>query len=177
MHLALELLHAPWRVRQARELPLPEGVPVLLSVAAGDAESVEAAAAASARSREAVRQAASFFIEQVLLVPEADSYRVLGATPAATSGELRRNMAMLMRWLHPDVARHGDQSVFAGRIAAAWNILKTPERRAAYDSELHSARLARDRRLADARRRHRRSGPRPWGLARALAFLLGGPKR
>ena len=66
-------------------------------------------------------------------------------------------MALLMRWLHPDVAREGERSVFAARIAAAWNTLKTPERRAAYDRERHAA------------ARLRPAGP--WrALARGLAF-------
>jgi hypothetical protein len=134
LRLALDLLHVPWRVRLIREQPLPAGVPLLLRVASGDAESERTAAEATGRPPDVVRQAATFFIEQILLAPGADSYRVLGATPAAGNGELRQNMALLMRWLHPDIADKGDQSVFAARISAAWNDLKTPDRRAAYDS-------------------------------------------
>ena len=80
-----------------------------------------------------VREAAAFFIEQILLYPDADSYRVLGARPGATYGELRRNMALLLRWLHPDLDPHGERTVFAARVTRAWNDLKTEERRAAYD--------------------------------------------
>jgi hypothetical protein len=142
VRLALDLMHVPWRARLVRSQSLPEGVPLLLSVAAGDATSEDAAAKATGRPREFVREAATFFIEQVLLCPEADSYRVLGAGPAATGNDLRRNMALLMRWMHPDVASQGDRfdrSVFAPRIAAAWNNLKTAERRSAYDSERQRA--------------------------------------
>ena len=42
-------------------------------------------------------------------------------------------MALLLRWLHPDLDRHGERSVFAARVTRAWNDLKTQERRAAYD--------------------------------------------
>lgn len=80
-----------------------------------------------------MRRASAFFIEQILLSPDADSYRVLGADDTATAAELRHNMALLLRWLHPDVARLGVRSLFAGRITQAWESLKTPERRAAYD--------------------------------------------
>jgi hypothetical protein len=139
LKLALELLYVPWRVRVVREEPLPAGVPLLLRVAAGDAESEEAAARTVTRPPEVVRRAATFFIEQILLAPGADSYRVLGASPTATGAELRTNMALLMKWLHPDTARQEDQSVFAARIATAWNDLKTPERRAAYDGERQPA--------------------------------------
>jgi hypothetical protein len=36
LKLALELLYVPWRVRLVREQPLPEGVPLLLRIAAGE---------------------------------------------------------------------------------------------------------------------------------------------
>lgn len=200
LSLALELLYVPWRVRLVREQPLPEGVPLLLRVAAGDAASEETAARAAGRPPEVVRQAATFFIEQVLLAPDADSYRVLGAGPSATAGELRTNMALLMKWLHPDTAHDGEQSVFAQRIATAWNNLKTPDRRAAYDSERQAAWVSR------RTERSRAAGGKPGRGARSaghaprsgsgrshrgsasarlhrsrlpwlLAFLLGKPRR
>jgi hypothetical protein len=189
LRLAVELLHVPWRVRSVRAAPLPDGVQQLLEVAAGEAANAEAAATANGRSPDLVRQAATFFIEQVLLAPGTDSYRVLGATPAATTGDLRRNMALLMRWLHPDVARQGDQAVYAARIANAWNNLKTPERRAAYDAELQQSAASaaphqprsKSANGAGARGRGSRGSagarrPRRSGLARVLSFLLPRPR-
>lgn len=192
LRLALDLLHVPWRARLVRSQPLPEGVPLLLSVAAGDATSEDAAAKATGRPRAVVREAATFFIEQVLLCPEADSYRVLGASPHATSNDLRRNMALLMRWMHPDVAPQGDRSdrsVFAPRIAAAWNNLKTAERRGAYDSERQGARPASHRdpaRAAGQEPRSRSGRSRRFSASRQARkgrlpgilafFLLGRPR-
>ena len=187
LRLALDLLHVPWRARLVKSQPLPEGVPLLLSVAAGDATSEDAAAKATGRPREVVREAATFFIEQVLLCPEADSYRVLGASPTATSSDLRRNMALLMRWMHPDVAPQGDRSdrsVFAPRIAAAWNNLKTAERRGAYDSERQGAAGNREPARSTSQESRSRSGRsrRSTASSHALkvrlprilrAFLLG----
>jgi hypothetical protein len=187
LRLALELLHAPWRVRVVRKQPLPDGIVLLLGVAAGDPASESAAIEAAGRPREVVRQAATFFIEQILLSADSDCYRVLGASPAAASGELRRNMALLMRWLHPDAASQGEQAVFAARIATAWNNLKTPERRAAYDEERRSAAMAGGRRTEregtpgamprrSSRRRTASRAVRAGGLPRVLAFLLGRPR-
>jgi hypothetical protein len=133
LQVALDLHRDPWGVQRVRQQRLPGGMPLLLTVAAGDAETDVAAEARLARPIAEIRTAATFFIEEILLAPGADSYRVLGAGPIASAGELRHNMALLMRWLHPDVARNGDQAELAARIAAAWNTLKTPERRAAYD--------------------------------------------
>jgi hypothetical protein len=133
LRAAIELFHVPSRVRVARAEPLPTGVDLLLRIAAGDAEAEGTAIASTGRSRELIRQAAIFFIEQVLLCPTSDSYRILGADSCASNGELRRNMVLLARCLHPDKNPKGQRSVFASRVNQAWNDLKTPERRASYD--------------------------------------------
>lgn len=131
---AFDLIHFPSQVRQVREAPLPSDVGMLLRVAAGDEEAINLALRMSGRSLQAVREAAGFYIEQILLFPEADSYRVLGADKGASSDELRRNMAMLLRWLHPDM--QDSRAIFANRVTRAWNDLKTAEKRAAYDRTL-----------------------------------------
>jgi hypothetical protein len=130
---AIDLLHVPSQVRLCRSEPLPDGVPILLRIAAGDDDADRTAIDLTGRSRETVQQAATFFIEQILFSPNADSYRVLGANSQSSAGELRRNVALLLRWLHPDLDHKGERSIFVGRVTAAWNDLKTPERRAAYD--------------------------------------------
>ena len=171
LRLAFDLVQVPSQVRLARTAPLPRDVLTLLRIAAGDQETTQHAMIASGRSLPAVREAAGFFIEQMLLFPEADSYRVLGATPEATSNELRRNMALLLRWLHPDLDRHGERKVFATRVTRAWNDLKTPERRAAYDQALRRT-LADKARLRD--RKHAR-GKRN-GSSRGLVPRYGAPR-
>jgi hypothetical protein len=83
LQLALDLHQVPWRVRLVRAEPLPDGMSRLLIAAAGDDPASEAAAAAAlGRPLEVIRDAATFFIEQILLAPGTDSYRVLGARPA-----------------------------------------------------------------------------------------------
>ena len=178
IRVAIDLMHVPSRVRYARLAPLPADVTILLQIAAGDQAAEVAAAEAVDRTREKVRQASVFFIEQVLLGPDTDSYRVLGVDRKASASELRRNMALLLRWLHPDM--HHSHSIFAGRVIAAWENLKTPERRAAYDRE----------RMVSPRKKVRRKGggpsssrgsklvpaPRPSFLRRALLLLRGRPR-
>jgi len=137
LRLAINLLHFPSRVRSVRSAPLPDDVLVLLHIAAGDEEAIRAAVESVDRPCGIVQEAAAFFIEQVLLNPDADSYRVLGAKPETPYAELRRNMALLLKWLHPDSDRHGEHVVFAKRVTRAWNNLKTEERRAAYDRSHH----------------------------------------
>ena len=135
LNVAIDLMHFPTQVRRLRSLPLPEGVLSLLRIVAGDEEFLIQAVQSSGRSREVVREAAAFFVEQILLFQGADSYRVLGASREATNRELRRNMTLLLRWLHPDLDPRGERSVFTARVARAWNDLKTQERRADYDQK------------------------------------------
>jgi hypothetical protein len=155
LKIAIDLLHVPSQVRHYRSEPLPDGVLTLLRIVAGDTEAERAAAAATDRPPEVVRQAAAFFIEQILFAPGADSYQVLGASPQASSAELRRNIGLLLRWLHPDLDPRGERSVFIGRVTAAWNGLKTPERRAAYDKVRRNTNDSRNsRRKMDESWRH-----------------------
>ena len=185
--MSLDLLRVPSRVRLMRSAPLPDGAVTLLRIASGDDALARQASAAAGTSSAIIREAAGFFIEQAMLHSEADSYRVLGVEPEASSTELRRNMALLLRWLHPDHGS-GDRSVFAHRVTSAWNDLKTDERRAAYD---RSRRLAVETSLTRAKgrsssKRHRsRSRPamptRPsfdahqsTGLLRKMLLLLLG---
>lgn len=187
LRLAVDLLHVPSRVRMVRAEPLPQGVPWLLRIAADDADAVTAAARITDRSARVVRDAATFFIEQILLCPEADSYRVLGTGPQATSSELRQNMALLMKWLHPDSDRQGQHSIFVNRVTMAWDDLKTSERRAAYDQERRAAAASKGARRHGKRARRSARMPasrhspdvgyRDGLLRRMLLLLLGSARR
>ena len=159
---AFDLLHFPSQVRVIRAAPLPHDLLILLRIAAGDRDTTCEATQSSGRSQEQVREAAGFFLEQILLFPDADSYRVLGVNPEATNGELRRHMALLLRWLHPDLDRQGERSVFAGRVTRAWNDLKTPERRAAYDQLMRKSKVEKSlfRNKGSSRSRNKQSGQR-----------------
>jgi hypothetical protein len=139
LRLALELVHSPWQARRARTGPLPADIQTLLRIAAGEEQTIMRAAKTAGRSNDSIIEAATFFIEQVLLDPEADSYRVLGVAPNAKKVELRRNMALLLRWLHPDLDPRGERSIFAGRVTNAWNNLKTSERRDSYEKLRNNA--------------------------------------
>ena len=99
LKIAIDLMHVPSQGRLLRSEPLPHDVQVLLRIAAGDKNALSAAASFTGRPSDDVRQAAIFFVEQILFAPESDSYRVLGADPQASGSELRRNVGLLLRWL------------------------------------------------------------------------------
>ena len=156
IQLAFDLFDFPSQVRVVRKAPLPIDLVLLLRIAAGEEDIIREAGRVSGRPQAEVREAAGFFIEQALLFPEADSYRVLGASPLAANIELRRNMALLLRWLHPDIDQKGERSVFAARVTKAWSDLKTAERRATYDRQLLKSQ-------ADALQREKRKSRRSKG--------------
>jgi hypothetical protein len=134
LEVALSLFHLPSRVRTLRASELPSDLEIVLRIVAGDDRTLAESLRLVDETEQDVMAAARFYIEQVLLHPDADSYRVLGVNPDATTDLLRRHMALLLRWLHPDRDKDGVRSAFVGRITEAWNNLKTSERRAAYDA-------------------------------------------
>lgn len=134
---ALELMRDPPLVHAARRAPLPRGIDLLIKIAAGEADAIAAAETATQRSAETLRRAAEFYIEQILFAPDADSYRCLGVAPSAPDTEIRHHMALLARWLHPDVASvraPNDQTHASTRITLAWEDVKNRARRSSYDS-------------------------------------------
>jgi len=141
---ALGMLSCPQMTRPARLSSLPKGVTFLLEVAAGDSEALQDASELTGRTEANLRKAAGFFIEQVLLSEHAVNYRVLGGSCETSHSDLRRHMALIMRWLHPDVvsssvqAQRFDRGLYAERVTKAWESIKSKERRAAYDALLAS---------------------------------------
>jgi DnaJ domain len=144
VRVAIDLIQMPSRARMMRDAALPDGMPLLLRIAAMEADAIAEAAKLTGRTTEVVQQAAAFFVEQILLAPDSNSYRVLGATPQASSSDLRRNMAYLVRWLHPDTQLTTDRTTFVNRVTFAWDDLKTADRRAAYDLNLRDSLTLRD---------------------------------
>jgi len=60
----------------------------------------------------------------------ASPYEVLGVSPSAPDDELRRAYRLRLRETHPDTG--GEAAVFI-RVQRAWELVGTPEQRAAYD--------------------------------------------
>ncbi|WP_156106857.1 J domain-containing protein, partial [Arenimonas composti] len=132
---ALACHRVPALLAAALARPLPPDMTVLLRIVAGD----EALAASSARACgepvETVVEAASFYIQQLQFLPQADSYRVLGVTPDAADARIKEHYRLLVHWLHPDRNHDGWESAYADRVNRAWQDLRTPARRRAYDAE------------------------------------------
>ena len=116
LRLALDLLAAPSRIKHARSCELPDGVELVLRIAGQEKCAIDEAAKFCDHPQDFVERAAVFFIEQVLLTPGTDSYRVLGARRDASHAELRRNFLLLVKCLHPDQLRGGERSTLVSKV-------------------------------------------------------------
>lgn len=134
---ALDLYRFPSAAPALRQQPLPDDVGDLLRAAVDESAAQSLRAECSPDRGVSVQEAIGFYIEQVLLHPQADAYRALGASATAPREVLRANMALLSHWLHPDRNTDEDRTVYLGRVLAAWEQVKTPERRQAYDIALN----------------------------------------
>jgi hypothetical protein len=117
--LALDLARMPALAHSVEKLPPPTDILEIIQIAAGSPQLCEAASLVTRQPAAALVEAARFYLQQVLLRPDADSYRVLGLTPGASREVARQHMRLLLQWLHPDVNKQWD-SVYAERVLKAW---------------------------------------------------------
>ena len=132
---ALAYYRAPAMLSVARDRRLPDDVLDVLRIAAGDEALAAQGAGSSGEPQATVVDAAVFFVQQVLFAPGADSYRVLGVNADAPDARIKEHYRWLVRWLHPDRNLDDWDSVYAERVNRAWQDLRLPDRRAAYDQQ------------------------------------------
>jgi hypothetical protein len=82
-----------------------------------------------------LRRAALQFIRRTQFNDDADHYALLGVAPDATMQAIRENHRLLIQIVHPDRASPdlGWPDGIAARVNRAYQILKHPDSRAAYD--------------------------------------------
>jgi len=136
MELALRFFRDPAALRAwgMMSATLPEGAGEVIRLAGAKEESLCAAAEVYQSDAVEIGEAARFFLQQVLLEPGADHYRVLGVSPDADNEQVRRQHRLLMRLFHPD--RHAGKECwtdsYATRVNEAYNVLRRPEARKRY---------------------------------------------
>ena len=133
LELAMALHQAPIQRFALRDRPLPENMGLALQIASATQPQLENAAALFSEPEETVLEAVRFYLHQVLFEPGTDAYRVLGLSPAAESKQIRQHYILLQRWLHPDRRGEDWEAVFATKVNWAWQQLRNPKAREAYD--------------------------------------------
>ena len=119
IELALDLARMPALAQSIVNPPLPSDIFEVMRIAAGSPEVCQSAARATGQPAAVLIEAARFYLQQVLLRPDADPYRVLGLPPGASRELARHHLRCLLQWLHPDVNKDLD-SVYAERVLKAW---------------------------------------------------------
>ena len=133
LELAMALHQAPIQRFALRDRPLPENMGLALQIASATQPQLENAAALFSESEETVLEAVRFYLHQVLFEPGTDAYRVLGLSADADSKQIRQHYIFLQRWLHPDRRGEDWEAVFATKVNWAWQQLRNPKAREAYD--------------------------------------------
>jgi hypothetical protein len=119
VHLALELARMPAFASSMAASPLPADVLEVIRIAAKSPDACRSAALATGEPEPALVEAARFYVQQILLRPDADCYRILGLQPGDSRELARVHMRWLLQWLHPD-RNDGWDAVYAKRIVTAW---------------------------------------------------------
>ena len=117
--VALDLARMPALAQSIDKPPLPNDIFEVMQIAAGSPEVCQSASRATGQPAAVLIEAARFYLQQMLLRSDEDSYRVLGLAPGASRELARRHLRCLLQWLHPDVNKDWD-SVYAERVLKAW---------------------------------------------------------
>lgn len=142
LHQALQLLRMPTGARPGPQERLPEGMLLLIRIVAGDELALAEGRQRSEESGEVVREAAAFYIQQVMFAGGSHSYRLLGVDSDAPDERIKEHYRWLVRWLHPDRNADEWEVVYADRVNRAWQDLRTPSRRQRFDGMLAAAAAA-----------------------------------
>jgi len=132
---ALALLDAPIRRFEVRAKPLPDDIGVVIQLASASQPALGECARRLREPEDRLLEAVRFYLQQALLEPGTDAYRVLGVAPDASPGQIREHYRWLQRWLHPDRQGQAWEAQFSTRLNWAWRMLRNDSARKAYDSE------------------------------------------
>ena len=112
--VALDVYKQPLLARHLSSQKLPQGMLVVIQLAAGKKLSDK-----SAYSDEYLQKAAHFFLQNVLSNRNTDHYRQLGLNRGAKLDSVHEHRRWLLKWLHPDRNHNKWESNLFHRVNAA----------------------------------------------------------
>jgi hypothetical protein len=131
---------------RAPQTPLPAAPPASAPPAASPSPVAEAAAERPARVARNAEEIRSLILETHARL-RRDHFEVLGLERTATEAEVREAYAAFARILHPDVCRDGledlrqERDAVFIRLTAAYEVLRDPDSRAAYERAYEPSRF------------------------------------
>jgi hypothetical protein len=117
--IALDVYRKPARARALSRQDVPAGMLTVIRIAAGSADEIEQPADGEAAETMPVKDAAVFFLRQLLMNAGNDDYRQLGLRRGASLQEIKDHKRSLLKWLHPDRNPSPWEQVLFGRVKAA----------------------------------------------------------
>ena len=117
--VALAMYRRPSMVRAMRDAPLPGSMLTVIRIAAGAEVEAGIISLDRARNAEEAREAAIFFLQQVLFRPQATNHGLLGLAADANVEQVREHKRWLLKWLHPDRNHNKWESALFQRVVKA----------------------------------------------------------
>jgi hypothetical protein len=178
INLALDLYRKPARARSLNRRDVPEGMLMLIRIAAAADEEIGALVDDAAIAKQPVKAAAIFYLQQLLMQADGDDFRQLGLRRGATLQDLKDHKRQLLKWLHPDRNKNAWEQVLFQRVAATAERLEAAMRQGGAQPFPSERRKSRRRPAAAwqlAQKRKKRTAdwrPRLRKLAIALAVFV-----
>lgn len=122
---ALALMTTRNLLEDMRRHDLPADVSFLFRILADEAGAIEMAQGMFAYSPAQLKDAAEFYVKEVVLYAQAPPLRMLGFNAMASRTEMRDRLRLLMLWLHPDRQKANWQQFYAARVLTAWRTVQS----------------------------------------------------
>jgi hypothetical protein len=119
VELALDLYRHPIKVTAARKSALPADILALIRIVAGSDDEMAALDLPDVKSPTEMREAAAFFMQQVMFQKDNDSHRILGLNSKSTAQQIKDHKRLLLKWLHPDRNQNKWERVYFQRVLHA----------------------------------------------------------
>jgi hypothetical protein len=116
---AISLYRQPLKARELEKTELPRGISVVLRIAAEGQAQAGSAAEAMGTTVEELYQACLFYLQTIMLHPNAGDARLLGLSEPVDPHALRDHKRLILKWLHPDRNRNNWENKLFLRVHAA----------------------------------------------------------
>ena len=126
IELALDIYRHPSKVGAVRRAALPMDVLKLVRIVAGGDDEIAAQNLTDQKSPAEMRDAAVFFIQQIMFQSGNAPHRILGLSEDASPQQIKDHKRLLLKWLHPDRNQSKWEGVYFQRVLQAAQSVEGP---------------------------------------------------